>query len=156
VDRTLGRLARWLRLLGHDTAWVPEAKPDELLAQAEREDRVLLTRDTLIMERRAVHRGRVRAVLVRGDHLAGQLEQLRTEEGLHRVGPPRCLVCGSRLERMSPEEARGRVPAYVAETQPAFTYCPACDRVMWPATHWKDMQRRLAEGGFFESSEPGS
>jgi uncharacterized protein with PIN domain len=39
----------------------------------------------------------------------------------------------------------------VAETQHAFTYCPYCDRVTWPATHWENMQRRLAETGFSEA-----
>ena len=148
VDRTLGRLARWLRLLGYDTVWDAQAGPAELLARAEREGRLLLTRDTLLVERRAVHRGRVRAVLVRGDRLPEQLRQLRIEQGLHRVGPPRCLVCNGPLREVSPDEVRQRVPPYVAATQDRFTYCPVCDRVTWPATHWDDMQQRLAEAGF--------
>jgi uncharacterized protein with PIN domain len=155
VDRTLGRLVRWLRLLGYDAAWDAQAGQAELLARAECEDRILLTRDTLLVERRAVRRGRVRAVLVRGDLLAAQLEQLRTEEGLHRVGPPRCLVCGSRLLPMTPDEVHARVPPYVAATQHVFTYCPVCDRITWPATHWDDMRRRLVEAGFAEPAEPG-
>jgi uncharacterized protein with PIN domain len=155
VDRTLGRLVRWLRLLGYDAAWDAQAGQAELLARAECEDRILLTRDTLLVERRAVRRGRVRAVLVRGDLLAAQLEQLRTEEGLHRVGPPHCLVCGSRLLPMTPDEVHARVPPYVAATQHVFTYCPVCDRITWPATHWDDMRRRLVEAGFAEPAEPG-
>ena len=67
VDRTLGRLARLLRLLGYDTAWGRETSSAALLAQAESEDRLLLTRDTLLVERRAVHLGHVRALLVRGN-----------------------------------------------------------------------------------------
>jgi uncharacterized protein with PIN domain len=147
VDRTLGRLARWLRLLGYDTVWDREADPAALLLRAELDGRALLTRDTLLVERRAVRRRRVRAVLLRGDLLFEQLRQLQTEEGLHRGGPPRCMVCNASLECVSPDEVRHRVPAYVAETQDRFTYCPACDRVTWRATHWDDMQRRLSEAG---------
>lgn len=147
VDRTLGRLARLLRLLGYDTAWERAAGPAALLARAETEDRLLLTRDTLLVERRAVHRGRVRALLVRGDTLPEQVEQLRAEIGLQRVGPPRCLVCNSPLEEVGLEQVRDRVPPYVAGTQQCFTHCPVCDRVTWPATHWQDMERRLAELG---------
>jgi len=147
LDRTLGRLARWLRLLGYDAVWDRDAAPAALLARAEAEDRLLLTRDTLLVERRAVHRGRVRAALVRGDSLTEQLVQLREEIGLHRIGPPRCIVCNGRLEQRSAEQVRDRVPPYVGATQPAFAYCPICDRVTWPATHWDDMERRLAEAG---------
>jgi uncharacterized protein with PIN domain len=43
----------------------------------------------------------------------------------------------------------------VAATQQVFTYCPVCDRVTWPATHWDDMQRRLVEAGFTDPGEPG-
>jgi uncharacterized protein with PIN domain len=42
----------------------------------------------------------------------------------------------------------------VAATQQVFTYCPVCDRVTWPATHWDDMQRRLVEAGFTDPGEP--
>ena len=155
VDGTLGRLARWLRLLGYDAANDGEAGPADLVARAEAEGRVLLTRDTLLVERRAVHRGRVRAVLVRGDTLSEQLEQLRAEEGLRRVGPPRCLVCNGELQHLSVDDVRDRVPPYVAATQASFTYCPVCDRVTWPATHWADMTRRLAEAGLLDEGGAG-
>jgi len=148
VDRTLGRLVRWLRLLGYDTVWDRFGAPAAVLARAAEEDRVVLTRDTLLVERRPVRRGHVRAVLVRADLLAEQLQQLRSEEGLRRRGEPRCLVCNGRLELRAPYEVRERVPRYVAQTQTRFTYCPTCDRVTWPATHWDNMQRTLDNAGF--------
>lgn len=148
ADRTVGRLARYLRMLGYDTVWDERASAGELLRRAETEQRVVLTRDTLLMERRAVRRGMVRAVLIRADLVAAQLQQVREELGLRRAGPPRCLVCNGALVHMPAAEARPRVPAYVAATQTRFAYCPACDRVTWPATHWEDMQHRLREAGF--------
>lgn len=153
VDRTLGRLARWLRLLGYDAVWDRSAGTVELLARAQAEGRGLLTRDTLLVGRRAVRCGLVHTVLVRHDLLVDQLCQLRIERGLHAVGEPRCLVCNGLLEPRVLQDVRDRVPSYVARTQSRFTFCPACDRVTWPATHWEDMQRRLAEAGF--SAEEG-
>jgi uncharacterized protein with PIN domain len=147
VDRTLGRLARWLRILGYDADWERSGGPAELLARAQDEDRVLLTRDSLLVERRAVRRGLVRAVLVRDDLVVDQLRQLRIEQGLCCVGEPRCLVCNSALEPRVLQEVCERVPPYVARTQTRFTFCPACDRVTWPATHWESMERRLSEAG---------
>ncbi|MBI4345649.1 MAG: hypothetical protein HY553_02265 [Elusimicrobia bacterium] len=53
VDAMLGRLARWLRLLGYDTVFeAAPARPDEAMAeQAQREGRVLVTRDRRIPPR---------------------------------------------------------------------------------------------------------
>jgi hypothetical protein len=148
VDRTLGRLVRWLRLLGYDTAWDRSGDPPAVLARAAEEERVVLTRDTLLVERRPVGRGQVRAILVRADLLVDQLRQLHDEEGVGRRGEPRCLVCNGLLQGRAPEQVRERVPPYVAQTQTRFTYCPPCDRVTWPATHWENMQRTLDDAGF--------
>ena len=148
LDRTLGRLARWLRALGYDTVWDRSGGPAEVLTRAAEEDRVVLTRDTLLIERRPVRRGQVPAVLVRADHLVDQLAQLRSEEGLVRRGEPRCLVCNGLLQVRSRNDVKDRVPPYVAQTQTRFTYCPVCDRVTWPATHWQSMQRTLHDAGF--------
>lgn len=148
ADRTVGRLARYLRMLGHDTVWDPRADVHGLLARASAEQRTLLTRDTLLVQRRAVRRGIVQAVLVRDDRVVDQLKQLRCELGLRREGPSRCLVCNSSLRELPPTSVKDRVPPYVAATQDRFRYCPVCDRVTWAATHWKDMERRLREAGY--------
>lgn len=147
LDEMLGRLARWLRVLGYDADWAGGRPDDELLAAAEAEGRLLLTRDTRLLERRAIRRGRVRAHFVRHDHLEDQLGQLREELGLAPVGPPRCLVCNSPLAPVSAEEARPYVPPYVAATQTSFRYCPYCRRVMWPGTHWEEMRKLLRDVG---------
>jgi uncharacterized protein len=148
ADRTVGRLARWLRLVGYDCVWDPMADQKRLLERAVAEGRILLTRDTLLVQRRQVARGEVAAILVRHDLPSDQLEQLRDELGLCRQPGPRCLVCNSELEEVSLEQVRDRVPPYVAATQTQFTYCGVCDRVTWPATHWEDMECRLAALGF--------
>lgn len=148
ADRTVGRLARYLRMLGHDVGWEPHAGASELLARAEAEDRILLTRDTLLAERRAVRRGAVAVVVVRENRVVDQLRELRSQLGLGRAGPPRCLACNAVLEDLPVEEARKRVPPYVAATQSRFRYCRVCDRITWAATHWEDMERRLKEAGF--------
>lgn len=147
ADEMLGRLARWLRVLGYDTAWKRGVSDDVLLQQAERQGRLLLTRDTLLAQRRAVRRGAVTALLVRHDHLHDQLVQLRADLSLQQVAEPRCLVCNGELRPVTVEYAALRVPPYVAATQTAFRYCTACDRVVWPGTHWDEMLRVLRRAG---------
>jgi uncharacterized protein len=150
VDEMLGRLSRWLRLLGYDAEAAAGRDDDELLAAAEAEQRLLLTRDTRLVTRRPVNRGRVDALLVRHDHLDDQLGQLHREAGLARIGPPRCLVCNHQLLPVSTEAARGRVPEFVAATHTSFRLCPSCDRVVWPGSHWQHMLDRLGELGLEE------
>ena len=151
LDRTLGRLARWLRLVGYDAEWDPTDDAVRLLTRAEAEDRTLLTRDTLLVQRRAVHRGSVTALLVRGDHLEEQLHQLGEELDLRQRPRARCLVCNGPLRRRSADEARGRVPPYVANTQDLFSYCPVCGRFTWRATHWEGMMSMLRKAGVYEA-----
>ncbi|GAB4254451.1 MAG: Mut7-C RNAse domain-containing protein [Thermoleophilia bacterium] len=149
----LGRLGRWLRVLGYDAEDAGGRDDDALLRVAESERRMLLTRDTRFVERRAVRRGSVSALLVLHDHLTDQLRQLHEELGITQVGPPRCLVCNSALVNIEREQARGLVPEYVYRTQSRFRYCPHCDRVVWPGTHWQEMRRVLSAQGII-SADP--
>ncbi len=150
VDEMLGRLSRWLRILGYDAEWARDVEDDALLDRAAAEGRVLLTRDTLLMQRRAVRRGQVTAVLVRGDRIIDQLRYLREELGLFRQAESRCVVCNVRLERLGRLEAGLRVPAYVFETQHSFRECPRCARVYWQGTHREHMERLLRDAGYDE------
>jgi hypothetical protein len=143
----LGRLARWLRILGYDAEWAGGRSDDELLHIAAQEQRLLLTRDTRLLARRPVNRGQVSAWFVRHDLLDDQLRQLRNEMGLRVAGPPRCLVCNVELVPIARALAATRVPAYVYATERSFKECPRCRRVMWPGTHWQAMVLVLHELG---------
>ena len=82
VDCNAGRLARWLRALGHDASYERQVEDAELVRRALTEDRVLLTRDRDLTRRRVIQSGRLRAVLLRDDDLASQLRQVVLELGL--------------------------------------------------------------------------
>ncbi len=148
VDDMLGRLARWLRALGYDATYARGWPDADLVRCAEKERRTVLTRDTLLLQRRAISRGAVPALLIIHDQLVDQLRQVRTHLGLTAGRPPRCMVCGGVLRPLSEEEAKAHVPPYVAETQPAFRRCGGCGRIVWPGTHWENMRAVLREAGF--------
>jgi len=143
VDEMLGKLGRWLRILGFDTEYCSPISDDELLRRSLAEDRVVLTRDRALMQRRAVRRG----VLIQSEHLTEQLEEVFS--GLRLTYDEsalfsRCLLCNSLLETVSVNEVKGRVPAYVYETRCAFRRCPRCDRTYWQGTHWQHVCAALA------------
>lgn len=135
VDRNLGRLARWLRLLGLDVVSLPLLEPPQLLRAAG--DRRLLTR---------VRSLRGRAVVIEADRLEQQLPEALRKLGLRvdlsRLGR-RCSRCNAELEEISPAEAAPFVPEHVLHQQRSFRRCPRCHRLYWPGTHWERMRALL-------------
>jgi len=146
VDAMLGRLARWLQLMGYDAAYWRDGSDAALIRQARDEDRWIVTRDHQLAGRRGV-----RAVLVASEALNEQIAGVRAVLRSFDPGDPepfsRCPECNGKLEDLPAEAARPRVPPYVWHTQSLFRQCPDCSRVYWRGTHWPGMQARLDLGG---------
>jgi uncharacterized protein len=142
VDAMLGRLARWLRLMGYDAAYWRDGSDLDLIRQACAEQRLIVTRDHQLAFRRGV-----RAVLVASESLDEQITEMRAILASRTQAAPdpftRCPECNGKLHDLSREGARELVPPYVWHTQPAFRRCPDCGRVYWRGTHWPGMQSRL-------------
>ncbi|MCX7680398.1 MAG: Mut7-C RNAse domain-containing protein [Anaerolineae bacterium] len=144
ADGMLGRLAKWLRLLGYDTAYENDAPDHELARRARAEGRVLLTRD-----RELAARPGLRALLIQAETLEEQVREVQDA-----LGPPpgtplsRCPVCNGDLKPVAPSELVGQLPPYVLRTQRQFRRCPDCGRVYWRGTHIESMRRQMDR--FFE------
>ena len=144
ADSNVGRLARWLRVLGYDAAFEPRLSDGLLVFRALREGRVLLTRDVELTRRRLITTGQVGAVLLNGDQVQDQLRQVRQELDLDDgAAMSRCLECNVPLQPRDPAAVAHRVPPYVRATQRRFSECPRCARVYWPGTHWERMRAQL-------------
>lgn len=145
ADCNVGRLARWLRVLGYDAVYEPLLPDAQIVARALAEGRVLLTRDADMMQRKVIAGGAVRALLLRYDRVQDQVRQVLTELALEPVQPlSRCLDCNAELEPRAKAAVAGRLPPYVYATQERFSECPQCARVFWPGTHWERMRERIA------------
>ncbi len=145
ADAMLGRLARWLRVLGYDTRYEPRAEDEHLVRIAIDEERWLVTRDRRLA---AVHRPGLRTILIRANH---HREQLREFRDCFPVRHPkiltRCLECNALLAETAPGAVAGTVPEYVLRTQSRFMRCPGCGRVYWPGSHLEGITGVLAEEG---------
>ena len=141
ADAMLGRLARWLRVLGYDT-WYDIGVADPVLVQvAADEDRVLLTRDRhLLRELRPQ-----RALEVRQDDPLGQLHDV--VRALALPPPPelftRCMLCNALLVELAGEEARPLLPAGVQDIPGPVRRCPRCARLYWDGSHVRRMRDAL-------------
>jgi len=141
ADCMLGRLARWLRVLGFDVLYFPRIEDDSLLRAARREGRVLLTRDTGLLERT----GGPPALLVASGKWEDQIVQVLETFGLKdRVAPhTRCLDCNAPLKPLPKERARNLAAPFVVERADGLALCPACGRIFWKGSHADDMDARI-------------
>jgi len=152
VDQNVGKLAKWLRIMGYDAAFFNGSNDSHMVAIALKEGRIILTKDTQIMKRRVVTSGRLKAIFIEADEPEQQMRQLIGELNLDGWFRPfaLCLECNQPLVERSKEEVKGLVPPYVFQTQNQYMECPACHRIYWRGTHWRAMTRRLEK--FFEGS----
>jgi hypothetical protein len=149
ADKMLGRLARWLRVIGQDVAYGPELSGLVLLRVARGEGRTVLTRDTRLLRRRDLPPH----LFIVSDHFREQLRQVVAAFGLdasHLL--TRCLDCNAALEEVERARVRARVPPHVWRTQGRFWSCPKCHRVFWPATHLDRMRSELESLGLLPAA----
>lgn len=139
ADAMLGKLARWLRVLGYDTRYV-QGDDTTVAHHARAEGRILLTRDRELIQRRGL-----RTLLIISQHLEAQIAQVIDEIGPPLDATPRCMRCNVRLTSISVEQARPHVPPYVAETQSTFHQCSKCGKIYWQGTHWQGIKHRLQQ-----------
>jgi len=136
----LGRLARWLRLLGFDTTW--EALPDEVLVRrALAEKRTVLTRDRRLPQEWTL----VPVCVLQAEDLRGQLAELGLRFGLAAYARPfsRCNRCNEPLEAATVEQVGQAVPDRVRASHHDFLRCPRCERIYWAGSHVARMRELL-------------
>jgi uncharacterized protein len=143
ADAMLGRLARWLRAIGRDTAYEPAAEDGDLVRRAWQEGRVLLTRDRRLPLEWSVPR----IYLPESEEPIHQLAEVvdRFDLDWRREPFTRCLVCNTTFEPAPANLIDSRVPGRVRAHRTEYAYCPACDRLFWEGSHTERMRRRLGD-----------
>ena len=135
VDRTAGKLARWLRVLGLDVEYAATCEPAIITRLARQSGRRVVTRNLVLAERLGPG-----ALLLRSEHLARQLRQVVAQVGADKCATfSRCNACNARLVEVPKASVKGRVPAYVYVNHEVFSTCPVCGRYYWQGTHWQHM-----------------
>jgi uncharacterized protein with PIN domain len=144
ADAMLGKLARWLRIMGCDVEYSSLIGDEELVARATQTGRLILTRDTLLVRRRGA---RANHFFVAGDHFRDQLRQVVERFAIDPAGRflTRCLECNAPLAEIVKNNVRDRVPPYVYATQEQFRACLSCGRLYWQGTHREKMAREVED-----------
>ncbi|MBS3907226.1 MAG: Mut7-C RNAse domain-containing protein [Syntrophaceae bacterium] len=144
ADRTLGKLAKGLRMLGYDTLYYRGEDIHQLIHLARQEDRILLTRNTKL----ALRRPKDRIITITEDSPSRQLKEVVQKETLS-LGEEklytRCLLCNDPIDAIPREEAEGKVPDFIFHQQKDFFRCPRCERIYWQGSHLTHMNEKVKE-----------
>ncbi|HLR76569.1 MAG TPA: Mut7-C RNAse domain-containing protein [Balneolaceae bacterium] len=141
ADVNLGKLARYLRIAGFDTAYSNAANDDELIEQMQNEHKTLLTRDRKLLMRKVVQFG----YLPRSDDPVKQLEEvLRRFQLTERIKLfTRCPRCNGLLQSVAKEQIMDRLEPLTKKHYNHFSQCPDCGQVYWPGSHRNRLKEKF-------------
>ncbi len=146
TDGMLGRLTRWLRMLGQDVKYSRSLNDEQLIKVAEAENRILLTRD-LKLYQQARKRG-VNTTLVEGATEAEKLASLAKQFDIKLeidVTISRCPKCNSPIKPISKNKIMERIPEATSTYYNKFWECSGCGQIYWQGSHWKRIEKTLKE-----------
>jgi hypothetical protein len=141
LDSHLGRLTRYLRLLGFDCLYQNNFQDDELARISSQQQRTLLTRDRRLLQRKVITRGYyVRATRP----LEQTVEILRRFDLSGDVTPlGRCIRCNGLLEDIEKGAIEARLEPRTRRYYRHFRICPECSQIYWQGSHFSKMTRLI-------------
>jgi uncharacterized protein with PIN domain/sulfur carrier protein ThiS len=143
VDCNLGRLARYLRLLGLDCLYQNDFSDETVSRISQQQHRIVLTRDRRLLQRKIITHGfYVRAVNPR-DQVGEVLQRL----DLHGSVRPftRCTRCNGLLKTAPKETVEHQLEAKTRRYYDRFLQCAQCGQVYWQGSHHKRARRLIRE-----------
>ena len=146
TDGMLGKLTRWLRMLGQDVKYSRSLNDEQLIKTAKAENRILLTRDLKLYQQ--ARKGGVDATLVQGateaEKLAGLAERFNIKLEID-VTVSRCPKCNTQIKPISKDKIVNRIPEATSTYYDEFWECPGCGQIYWRGSHWKRIEKTLKE-----------
>ena len=146
ADSMLGKLARWLRMLGNDVIYNVELDYSALLELAKKQNRVLLTKD-LELYQRTIGKG-IDAYFVEGKTEPDRLGELAKRYGVGLeidMDKSHCPVCNTPLKAAIKEQLSDELEKNTFTYYDKFWKCPNCGQVYWQGAHWKQISNTLIE-----------
>lgn len=143
VDAHLGKLAKYLRMLGFDTLYRADIQDDEIISLAKKEKRIILTRDKPLLRSKEVSHG----YFVRSIEKHEQLREVVNKFDLKSQFKSftRCMTCNTSIVKADREEIKNKVDTDILNRFKAFYSCPLCDKVYWKGSHFKRMEAYIRD-----------
>lgn len=140
ADCMLGKLSRWMRILGFDVLYM-KGDDEIILETAEREGRIILTKDTRMGNKK--FKGEI--YFVQNEDWKEQVREVINKFSLKRKIKPftRCPDCNTPLKTVRKERVKYLVPSFIYNKKEGFAFCQRCEKVFWEGTHLEDMERKI-------------
>jgi len=142
LDVHLGKLTRYMRMMGFDTIYKNNYNDDGLIKISLDDKRTILTRDREILKRNDVTHGH----WVRNENPEEQLKEIIERFDLKDQIKEftRCLECNDLLKKVEKELVIEKLPPKVKEWYNEFFLCPQCNRIYWKGSHYERMQELIS------------
>jgi hypothetical protein len=144
ADGMLGKLTRWLRMLGHNVKYSSKLDDNQLITIAKKERRILLTRDFELYQQ-ATAKG-VNAFYLEGKTEAERLAQIAKRFKIELdidMATSRCPKCNTRVKPIPKEQAADKVEESTFTYYNEFWECPKCEKIYWQGAHWTRIRKTL-------------
>ena len=137
ADVHLGKLTRYLRMMGFDVFYKNDFDDDKIVNLSLTEKRAILTKDRGILKRSEVTHG----YWVRTTKVKEQVIEVIKRFDLKNIIKEfsRCITCNSLLIKTDKDKILNELPPKVARSQEEFYRCPACQKNYWKGTHYQKM-----------------
>ena len=142
LDVQLGKLAKFLRILGLDTIYRNDFEHQEIASISASSGRLIFTRDVGLLKMNRVEFG----YWVRENEPEKQFTEVisRFFTGFSFALFSRCLVCNHTISTISKEEIVSRLKPNTSRYFDDFYYCRGCDKIYWKGSHYEHMQNFLS------------
>ena len=154
ADGMLGKLTRWLRMLGHNVKYSNKLDDAQLMAIAKKERRILLTRD-LELYQQATAKG-IQAFYVDGQTEAENLAKIAQRFGISLdidMAKSRCPKCNAQVKPILKEKVAGKVEESTYAYYNEFWECPKCGQIYWQGAHWTRIRKTLEAAKMLSKKE---
>ncbi len=141
LDVHLGVLARHLRLLGMDVKYRNDYEDEEIVKEAQEEHRIILTRDRLLLCRKAVTHG----YFLRSTHPSEQVtEVIRRFDLVDSLQPFRyCMQCNGEIQKVDKRDIEDQLLPKTRQYYDTFYQCSQCGKIYWEGPHFTGLTRRV-------------
>jgi uncharacterized protein with PIN domain len=142
ADAMLGRLAKWLRLIGFDVIYKNNIQDEEVLSSSISEKRIILTRDKKLFQK--AKSKNIPCIFINSVSIEEQLKQVFEVLGVESILPlKRCANCNCLLKHIEKKDVEGLVPDYIFDTETDFNICEKCKKIYWHGSHALNIEQKI-------------
>lgn len=143
IDNMLGKSAKYLRMLGHDTLYPPPNDQQELISKAVQENRYIITRSSKLYQKAS---SQTKILSLSSNNFTTRFQKIIEKFNLQIEDDKifsRCLQCNSPLQNIKKSKIEDRLPQKVKSYFDNFSWCPTCDKIYWKGGHTERMLNKV-------------